>query len=475
MKKRILIIGFALIVLLCGTVSANTIYTDKDIQSYIDKTAKRQMSVASNPGGGSVGGDWTVMGLALSGKITEDYKNRYLNNLETYVEEKKGVLSTKKYTEYSRVIIALTSIGVDASNFCGYNLVKPLGEAENVARQGLNGVAYALIALECGNYANPKVDADYKGRVGTREWYKDALVGAAKSDGGWTLMGNKSDVDMTAIVIQALAPYYHKDKNVKEQMNKAWEFLSENQMEDGGFKTMGNATCESCAQTIVALSSVGIKLKDKRFVKNGNVLDALLDYYDDSTGGFRHIKGSKVNQLATDQSMYALVASRGMLESEEAPSAKKPFYNFVAKKNKKQLKVIKKHSLKKNKSNSKNNSKNSNASKNGNDLKEKSGNNIDGKQSDLNKKDKYNNSKNKKKKDINNRKKNNKNNKSNKKSDSSNSKITDDNATKHIQKAKNNADKNKKDKNVFVYLLVCVGIIVLGTITYVGIRRRKNV
>lgn len=440
MKKRILIIGFALIVLLSGAVSANTIYKHKDIQNYINKTAKRQMSVISNPGG-SGGGEWTVMGLALSGEITSDYKNRYLNNLEKTVEEKKGVLSTKKYTEYSRVIIALTSLGVDASDFCGYNLVKPLGEADNVASQGLNGVAYALIALECGNYDNPKVDSDYDGTIGTREWYKNALVSAAKSDGGWTLMGTKSDVDMTAIVIQALAPYYHKDKTVKQQIDRALEFLSKNQMENGGFKTMGDATCESSAQAIVALSSVGIKLKDKRFVKEGNVLDALLEYYDDEACGFRHLKGYKVNQIATDQAMYALVASRAMLESASGEEVKKPFYDFVKKGKKKvHLKVIK--NKKKNKVKK---------------VQIKNKDKWTGNQPTQAVSKKVKTKKKKEKKTV--RPKN---------------KRVEIKTTERKPKTKKKINR-KKDNNVLVYLLVCIGIIVLGTVCFIGLKRRKNV
>lgn len=349
MKKRILCIGFALIVLLSGKVSANTIYTQKEIDNYIYKCATRQMSTVTNPGNQSIGGEWTVMGLAKSGYITKDYANIYLDNLLNKLESTNGVLSTQKYTEYSRVVIALTSLGYDASSFCGYNLVKPLGEADKVKGQGLNGVAYALIALECGDYANPKVPADYTGKIGTRSSYKESLVKAARANGGWTLMGQNADVDMTGIVIQALAPYYTKDSEVQKEINKALHFLSESQMDNGGFATVGKETCESSAQAIVALSSVGVKLNDDRFIKKGNnVLDGLLRYYIEESGGFAHLLNGKCNQMATDQAMYALVASKIMAEKESSAGTIKPFYDLVKHKAKgKKLKKINKKTLKK--------------------------------------------------------------------------------------------------------------------------------
>ncbi len=76
---------------------------------------------------------------------------------------------TKKYTEYSRVIIALTSIGKDPKNVGGYNLLLPLGDFEKTTWQGINGAIWALIALDCGQYDMP-YNADAQIHA-TREMY----------------------------------------------------------------------------------------------------------------------------------------------------------------------------------------------------------------------------------------------------------------------------------------------------------------
>ena len=44
------------------------------------------------------------------------------------MEACKGGLHEKKYTEYSRVIVALSAIGRDARDVAGYDLTKALGD-----------------------------------------------------------------------------------------------------------------------------------------------------------------------------------------------------------------------------------------------------------------------------------------------------------------------------------------------------------
>ena len=119
---------------------------------------------------------------------------------------------------------------------------------------------------------------------------------------------------MTAIAIQALAPFY-KESKVKNAIDDGLKVISNKQKDTGGFETMGNENCESSCQVLTALSSLKISVKDKRFVKkNHTVLDSLMSYY--HNGGFRHLKGGLINQMATDQALYALVAYRSTLEND---------------------------------------------------------------------------------------------------------------------------------------------------------------
>ena len=143
----------------------------------------------------------------------------------------------------------------------------------------------------------------------TREKLIETILGAALEDGGWTLSGTKADPDMTAMAIQALAPYYKTNETVKAAVDKALEALSALQRGDGGFGSWGTVNSESCDQVIVALTALGIDpTTDSRFIKNGlTVLDALAGFYVDG-GGFRHTAGGERNGMATEQGYYALAS-----------------------------------------------------------------------------------------------------------------------------------------------------------------------
>ena len=60
----------------------------------------------------------------------------------------------------------------------------------------------------------------------TREKLIQQILDKQLSDGGWALSGTKSDPDMTAMAIQALAPYYEKNSGVETAVEKALQTLS---------------------------------------------------------------------------------------------------------------------------------------------------------------------------------------------------------------------------------------------------------
>ena len=127
------------------------------LKSAVEDTAEYLYRTVKAPQVGSVGGEWAVLGLARSGyEIPPKYYEDYYNTVVEYVKDCKGILHEKKYTEYSRLIVALTSIGADPANVGGYNLLTPLGDFNKTIWQGINGPIWALIALDSGNYAMPK-------------------------------------------------------------------------------------------------------------------------------------------------------------------------------------------------------------------------------------------------------------------------------------------------------------------------------
>ena len=275
-----------------------------DLMANLDtiyKTTGDFMGTLGTPTVNSTGGEWMVIGLARSGRTVPA---GYYDNVVEYVKAKADAnerLHRAKVTDNARVILALTSIGKDVTNVGGHNLLKGLDNMAYVQTQGINGPIFTLIALDSHNYPT-------MGDV-TREKLIGVILDAQLADGGWDLSADKADPDMTAMAIQALAPYYKTNETVKAAVDKALEALSALQRNDGGFGSWGTVNSESCDQVIVALTALGIDpTADSRFVKNGNtVLDALAGFYV-TGGGFRHTAGGERNGMATEQGYYALAA-----------------------------------------------------------------------------------------------------------------------------------------------------------------------
>ena len=256
---------------------------------------------------GSIGGEWEVIGLARSDlNIDKSYFEKYQNNVVNTLVEKNGVLSTAKYTEYSRVILSLTSIGSDVTNVGSYNLLSYLSDFNKVKRQGINGPIWALIALDSNNYEIPT--NENPSNQTTRENLIEYIISKELSNGGWALIGNTPDPDITAMAVTSLAKYYNSNEEVKKSVDRGITALTKMQNSSGEFSSFGTVNSESTSQVIVALCSLGINPDtDKRFIKNGkSLVDILLSYY--VGNGFSHTKGSNYNQMATEQCFYGLVA-----------------------------------------------------------------------------------------------------------------------------------------------------------------------
>ena len=273
----------------------------------IEKTARYLQAQIPEPTCAAVGGDWLVFGLARSGlKVPQKYFDTYYKNVEDYIVSVDGVLSRKKNTEYSRVILALTAIGKNPADAAGFNLLLPLGDFDETVRQGVNGAIFALLALDSGNYEIPEnQDANVQA---TRQMYVDELLTRELPDGGWTLTGGEPDVDITAMTLQALAKY-REQPEVEAAVERGLAVLSSLQEPDGGYASWGSSNSESVAQVIVALTELGVPLDDERFVKNGiTVEDALLRFAQES-GAFVHVlDGGGDDGMATEQAFYALAS-----------------------------------------------------------------------------------------------------------------------------------------------------------------------
>ena len=281
----------------------------QDVSGVLNATMAKLASTITAPAFGTNAGEWTVLSLARGEYFEKDnaYFTDYYDRIVEYVNEQassvnlNGALHKRKSTDNSRVIIALSSIGKDATTVGDWNLVAPLNDFDWLSWQGINAVIFTLIALDSNDYQTEDTTI--------RQQCIDYILNAQFEDGGWALSGATADPDVTAMALQALAPYKSQTA-VAAAAEKAFACLSDIQNNDGGYASWGTINSESCAQVIVACTAWGINPDtDSRFVKNNkSVVDALLAHYLESEAQFEHIIDSGANGMATDQACYALVA-----------------------------------------------------------------------------------------------------------------------------------------------------------------------
>lgn len=289
----------------------------QDVSGVLNATMAQLADTVKEPSFGTNAGEWTVLSLARGEYLAKDadYFSDYYNRIVEYVNTKaasvnlNGALHKSKSTDNSRLILALSSIGKHATKVGNWNLVAPYEDFEWIKNQGINGVIFALIALDTNEYQT--VDTTI------RQQCLDYILNKQLADGGWALSGATFNADITAMVLQALYPY-RDDAGVAEAAEKAFSCLSANQLATGGFLYGNGETSESTAQVIVACTTWGINPDtDARFVKgNNSAVDALLAYYVEEDAMFEHALNGGSNAMATDQACYALVAYNRLVKGK---------------------------------------------------------------------------------------------------------------------------------------------------------------
>ncbi|MBE6997660.1 MAG: DUF4430 domain-containing protein, partial [Ruminococcaceae bacterium] len=304
-----------------AAITANAYEAPIAYKAALDAVLPYIKDTTPNPTVGSTGGEWIVFALNRGGVNDENWNNKYLANLQAYVDNCDGKLHDRKYTEYSRVVLALTSMGYDATQFQAgektYDLVTPLLDKQDNGAywaewQGNNGTAFALLSLNSHNYLD-----NAEGNA-ARAAFIASLKANQTENGAWPISeGDGSDLDVTAAAIYALAPYYLDSAKLdalggsvshaelKAMVDKALTFLSNVQDSAGGYGSV-----EADGWVVVALSALKRDADtDEAFVKNGvSVLADFLGYFDETAGGFKHLAGGDVNQMSSEQAAYDLVA-----------------------------------------------------------------------------------------------------------------------------------------------------------------------
>ena len=254
--------------------------------------------------------DWTAIAFALLG--AEDDMAAYLAAENEYVSEHFPLPASGRAplaTDWQRAALTVRALGGDPTA-CGtdgeINLIAGGAydfSGKSLGMQGLNGWIFALIALDCGGYEPPE------GSRYTREEILAEILAAQEPDGGFGLVRGSSDTDITAMAVQALAPYAGNE--AADAAEKAVAFLANAMTEDALFIYGDKPSAESSAQVIIALCSLGIDpAEDARFVKNGmGIVDALTDTYRRADGSYAHNPADETGDfMATEQVILALTA-----------------------------------------------------------------------------------------------------------------------------------------------------------------------
>lgn len=283
---------------------------------------------------GTSAGDWYPIALGRLG--IEDNYSGYLEALQTYVTEKyqtEEKLDAHKATEWQRIALAILAAGEDPTAFG----VDPSGNAvnlvadgtydraktERLGAQGVNGLIFGLLTMDAMRYDIPE------GAEDTRDSVITGILMTQDLDGGFALMQGESSADITAMALQALAPYYNSEesytyetasgevtKRVRDCVAEALDYLSALQNADGNFGADSDSvSSETTSQVLIALTALGIDPQtDERFVKDGvSALDGLLSFRTED-GGFAHTKadengnGGDANAMAGEQALCALAA-----------------------------------------------------------------------------------------------------------------------------------------------------------------------
>ena len=276
--------------------------TVRAVKNSLSATSDSELSERIAEGAGE-STDWYAISLKRYG--AEIDFSKYAEKLKKKLtdDEIVGAVSMQRCA-----LALIASGGSSNSDLAGSIVDKTAG------KQGIMSLVFALHLVNNGARSSEF----------TADRLVEMITDLQRDDGGWAVTGNISDVDATAMTLQALAVYMNGGKggiDISSNTDRALDFLSSRQLESGGFMSYGSENAESLSQVIIAVCSLGIDPDgDSRFVP---MTETLLSYRC-SDGGFAHINGTvqNSNRTATVQALCALISVKLFHENNSA------FYDF---------------------------------------------------------------------------------------------------------------------------------------------------
>ena len=225
---------------------------------------------------------WTS-GATVPGGFYDEYLQALADWLDLAV--KRG-----KTAYIPGAIRTVAAMGLDVTDFAGHDLMDALRKPELVeADEDRLDMLMDLDAV--GDAGKTDEFNALRETLLTEALARQQSSGEFRYTSKWPAELKQKGVDdepdrfdyilLTAKSVQALAPYMSR-KNVATAIDKALNYLSEQQLSSGGFVKYGDEDVEEDAAVLEMLATLGISLTDERFTKDGHtVLDGMMGWYQD--------------------------------------------------------------------------------------------------------------------------------------------------------------------------------------------------
>jgi LPXTG-motif cell wall-anchored protein len=272
--------------------------SNDDLQHSIDLTS----DYVKSSGKYSIG-DWDIVTLKKAGKTIPD---NYLENVTSKINQ-----GNLPITDYERYVLSILAAGGDPTNVAGFNLIETIYSGDVTSNgEFLNGVYFALIALDSSGFETPNPDK------WTREKLISEILKNQKDDGSWTYNNKINpwlDLDTPAQVLTALAPYGDQEI-VKISTEKGLDFIKNNS------NFIDNSS--TAASIIIALSALGKNANQEININGVGLVDYVLSFQH-ADGGFSYM-GEEENDAYSTQ-----LAFQGLVSYQLFLNEKGSYYNLA--------------------------------------------------------------------------------------------------------------------------------------------------
>lgn len=227
-----------------------------------------------------------VYALWISGAaVPSGFYDEYLQALADWLDlaVKRG-----KTAYIPGAIRTVAAMGLDVTDFAGHDLMDALRKPELVEAD--EDWLDMLMDLDAAGDAGKTDEFNaLREQLLTEALARQQSSGEFRYTSKWPAELKQKGVDdepdrfdyilLTAKSVQALAPYQNR-KDVSAAIDKALNYLSEQQLSSGGFVKYGDEDVEEDAAVLEMLAALGISLADERFTKDGHtVLDGMMGWY----------------------------------------------------------------------------------------------------------------------------------------------------------------------------------------------------